>query len=126
MLTTRPPKPLFSIISGLILLRMRNVSDKRRRGNQNTHYIFSNFLFENRDIYEIMWKNFVGPDRPQMTIWPMRITCWLSKATHTLTVCNTYCFPTALMLARRRLKVTFIRTLTLFIIYPFKVIFSKW
>jgi len=29
------------------------------------------FFFENRAVYEIMWKNIVLPDRPQMTniIW---------------------------------------------------------
>ena len=28
-----------------------------------------------------MWKNIVQPDRPQMTIWRMRIACWITKAT---------------------------------------------
>jgi hypothetical protein len=36
-------------------------------------------LFENR---EIMWKNMEYPDRPRMTIWRMRIACWISKATN--------------------------------------------
>ena len=37
----------------------------------------------------------------------MRIVCWIPKATntHTHTVCNTYCFCTATMVARRRLNV---------------------
>ena len=26
------------------------------------------YIFENRAVYEIMWKNMVEPDRPQMTI----------------------------------------------------------
>jgi len=30
-----------------------------------------------------MWKNNVEPDRPQMTIWGMRIACWILKATNT-------------------------------------------
>jgi len=29
-----------------------------------------------------MWKNTVEPDRPQMTIWRMRIACWIPKATN--------------------------------------------
>jgi len=30
------------------------------RENQNTHFMFSNFfVFENRAVYEIMWKNIV-------------------------------------------------------------------
>jgi hypothetical protein len=53
------------IICRWILCRMRNVSDKSCRDNQNTHFMFSN-LFPT--IYEIIWKNMVQPDRPQMTI----------------------------------------------------------
>jgi len=33
-----------------------------------------------------MWNNIVGPDKPQMTIWRMRITCWITKATDTHSV----------------------------------------
>ena len=29
-----------------------------------------------------MWKNIVQSDRPQMKIWPMRIACWITKATN--------------------------------------------
>jgi hypothetical protein len=66
----------FSTISRLILLRMRNVSDKSCRENQNTHFVFSKFFFlENRAVYEIMWKNIVVLGRPHMTIWRMRIAC---------------------------------------------------
>ena len=41
-------------ISRTVLLRMRNVSNKSCRENQNTHFVF---FFENRAIYEVMWKN---------------------------------------------------------------------
>jgi hypothetical protein len=30
-----------------------------------------------------MWKNAVKPDRPQMTVWRMRITRWLPNVTNT-------------------------------------------
>jgi hypothetical protein len=72
---------------------------------------------ENRAGYVIISKNMVEPERPQMTIWRMRVTCWIIKATcaqahtpallptptppphthtHTATeICNTYCFFTA-------------------------------
>jgi len=33
-------------------------------------------------LFEIMWKNIVEPGRPQMTIWPVRVRCWLPKATN--------------------------------------------
>jgi len=48
---------------------MGNVADKIYRETQNTHFILHNFFFaENRAVYEIMWKNTVEPDRPQMTV----------------------------------------------------------
>ena len=54
----------FLIISRWILLRMRSVSDKSCREDQ------------------IMWKNIVEPDRPQMKIGRLRIVCWTPKATN--------------------------------------------
>ena len=38
-------------------------------------------------VYEIMWKTFVGPERPQTSIWRLRISCWINKATNTLSEC---------------------------------------
>ena len=35
----------FLVISGSVLLRMKNVSEKGCRGNQNTHFVFSDFSF---------------------------------------------------------------------------------
>jgi len=49
---------IFMIMSLRILLRMRNVSDKSCRGNQNTYFTVSNFPPENRAIYEIMWEKY--------------------------------------------------------------------
>jgi len=34
-------------------------------------------ISENLAIYEIMWKNIVQPDIPQIAIWCMRIACWV-------------------------------------------------
>jgi len=51
--------------------------------NQNTHFII-NSASENRPFYEAMRKNTAEPDRPQMTIWRMRIACRITKGkTHT-------------------------------------------
>jgi len=69
----------FLIISRSILLRMRNVSDKSCRENQTTHFVFSNFFFENRVVSEIMWKNTVQRARPQMAIRRRRTACWITK-----------------------------------------------
>jgi len=47
-----------------------------------TQFMFKIFFFSRAD-YEIMWKNMVQPDRPQVTVWRMRIACCVSKATKT-------------------------------------------
>jgi hypothetical protein len=46
---------------------MKNVSDKDCRVNQNTHFMFNNFFSENRTFYEIMSKNMVETEGPQLT-----------------------------------------------------------
>jgi len=48
-----------------------------------THILFSvTDFFNKRDLYE---KRIVERDGPQMTIWRMRIACWIIKSliTHT-------------------------------------------
>ena len=47
-----------------------------------THFMFNYFFFENRVVYEKMWKNTVESDRPQTKIWRMCIVCWITKATN--------------------------------------------
>jgi hypothetical protein len=44
----------FMIVSHSVLLRMRNVSDKSFRENQNTHFMNNNLFSENHAVYEIM------------------------------------------------------------------------
>jgi len=56
-----------------------NVAKKIKK---HTFYVQLPFS-ENRSIYEIMSKNIVEPDTPQMTTWRMRIACWITKATNT-------------------------------------------
>ena len=67
------------IISCLVLLRMRNISDKFAE-KVKTHFMFNNLF--NSKLYEIKWKNIVETDRPRMTIWRMHITCTVTKATN--------------------------------------------
>jgi hypothetical protein len=61
---------------------MRNVFEKRCRENQNTHFVFNNFLLGNSALYGKMWKSIVEPGRLQMTILPKRFACWVSKVTN--------------------------------------------
>ena len=37
-------------------------------GKIKTQFMFNNFFSENRAVDEIMWKNMVEKDRPQMTM----------------------------------------------------------
>jgi len=79
-----------------------------RDGSQRHRKKKTNFFSENGGVYEIMWKKVVRPDRALVSIWRMRMACWIPKSTdrHTLTLCNTYCFSTAKMVARTRHNVT--------------------
>jgi len=61
---------------------MRNVSDEFVE-EIKTHILCSISFFENRATYGVMWENIVESDRPHMTIWRMRIVCWIPKATNT-------------------------------------------
>jgi len=45
------------------------------RENQNVHFVFNKFFpSENHAVYEIMWKNIVEREMPQMTIWRMGVS----------------------------------------------------
>jgi len=84
---------------------MRNVSDKSWRENQDTHFMLVKF-FENRAGYEITWNNVIESERPQMTIWPMHISCWVPKATNTHSQYVILpAFPLPYIVARTRLNV---------------------
>ena len=55
------------VTSYLISLRMRDVSDKSLE-KMKTHFTSNIYSFESGTVPEVMWKNIVEPDRPQMTI----------------------------------------------------------
>ena len=73
------------VISRSSLLRMRDISEECCSENQDTHFMLNTFFLEDHTFYEIMWKNSVELDRLQMTIWRMRIACWIPKDTYVLT-----------------------------------------
>jgi hypothetical protein len=52
------------------------------RKSRRTFYVQICFV-ANHAVYKMIWKNIVDPGRPHMTIWCMRITCIISKATNT-------------------------------------------
>ena len=110
----------FMTMSGWILLIMRNVLDKIWRENQNTHFLLSNFFKK----LCCLWDNVktcggVRGTTNDVAIWCIRVACWISKATCTLTwahphmsrpththlhihaqIYNIYCFSTAIMMCK--------------------------
>ena len=74
----------FMIISSLILVRMRNVSDKKCRENQNTHFMFYDFFFRKPCR---LWGNVEKYGRRRQDtdnrIKGRRFTCWVPKSTDT-------------------------------------------
>jgi hypothetical protein len=71
-------------------------------GKIRTRFMFDEFFPEDRVVYEIMWKNTVEPDWPQMPIWRMRIACWIPKAMNTH---SEYVILTATVISRTRLNI---------------------
>jgi len=70
------------IISRSVLLRIRNLADKRCTGNQNTHFMFTNYF---RKIVPF-WDNVENYGRAGEATddnRAKRIACWIPKATNT-------------------------------------------
>jgi hypothetical protein len=74
----------FLIISLSVLLRRRNVTDKSCRENRNTFYTQYILFRKSCRIWDNVEKYCRAGEakRPQMTIWRMRIACWITKATN--------------------------------------------
>ena len=62
------------------------------------------FFFENRSVYEIMWKNSVEPVTPQMTIRRVPNACCIPVYRHTVKICITYGFSTTTLVTRTHLS----------------------
>jgi hypothetical protein len=56
------------IISRSFLRRMKNVLETKFVEKIETHILYSIAFFDNLAIYEIMWKNVLERDRPQLTV----------------------------------------------------------
>jgi len=78
-------KSTFFIISRSVLFKMRHVSEKPCRENQNTHFMFANFFPKIIPFMRKCGKILVERSRPEMTIRRMLILYWISKATKTHT-----------------------------------------
>ena len=64
-------------------LKKRNISDKS--GEKIKTYIVCSITFffpESLAVYEIILSNIAEPDKPQMKLWRMRISCWVTNCKH--------------------------------------------
>jgi hypothetical protein len=79
---------IFIITSLLFLIILRNVLDKGSRENK-THISCSLPFISPKivQLIQIMWKKMVEPDRSHRTIWRIRFTHWLTKATDSQCKC---------------------------------------
>jgi hypothetical protein len=77
-------KIIYECISRLI--KVINYHNARWKPETGILCSLTFFSLENLAVYKIMWKRFVEMDRKQMTIWRMRITCWMNMATDTQSV----------------------------------------
>jgi len=71
--------------------------------------MLSNIFPQNRAVYEIMWGKYgrAGQASDDNIIWRMRFTCSITKARiHAHIIFNSYCFSTATVVTRTRLRVT--------------------
>jgi hypothetical protein len=84
------------------------------------HVLSSVIIFRIR----VVMRKYCRAGQARLTIWRMRIVCWISKATnthihtHTHRFCNTHCFTTATMVLRKRLCYV-IRTLPVWLVKYF-------
>jgi hypothetical protein len=78
------------ITSRSIILRIKKDLDKRSRENQNSHFTSNNCIPKSRAIYEITRRNMLQLNRPQVTIWRMRIAWWITKVTDTRSHTHTH------------------------------------
>ena len=68
----------------LVHLLERKMLQTKVAEKTKTHFRLNNFIFfENLSFYEIMCKNVVQPDSPQMRIRRMRIACCIPQPTNT-------------------------------------------
>jgi len=94
----------FFITSRSVLLRMRNVSDKICREKQNTHFIINIFFRKSCPLWHNLEKYCRAEHATDDNMAQEHCTPDTSGYRHTPTICNSYCFSTATMVARTPLR----------------------
>jgi hypothetical protein len=98
----------FMLPSRWIILRMRNVSEKSCRENQNARLLFCNFLFARSSCS--LRNNVEKCCRARRTIYVYNMAhahCFLdNQDCNTIRLCNIHCFSTAITVTRTRLSIS--------------------
>jgi len=95
------------IFDTISLNSSQNVEFLRQICRENKYHIWCSVIFsENFTAYEVMWKDTVVTDRPQMAIRRMNFAYWITKATNTLRICNNYSLSTVRIVTRTPLNFT--------------------
>jgi len=105
---------------------MRNVSDTVVQNIKTLILRSVNFYFENRALYETLWKTTVQPDRPLKTMW--RTASWIPKATNVyLKYIMVIACPLQQWLHKHAfiLRYTYIACLVATTFYMFKLMYNK-
>ena len=94
---------IFWNMSYSILFRMRNISIEICRRNQNTHFAFINYFFENRAVYEIMWGGYCrAEEATDENIAHAHCKLDTLAYKHTLRTGNSNCFSTTTIFSHKR------------------------
>ena len=91
--TSHADRYTFFIISRSVLLRMRNVSDKSCRENWNSHFISSNVFSKIVPFMRYCGKILYSGSENWKFGSCVLNAGYLRLQTHTLRLCNHYCFP---------------------------------
>jgi len=82
--TLREDQYTFMIESRWVLVRMKNISDKICRENQNTYFIFCKFSCKSCRLWDNVEKYCRYSQATDVNVTRrMRFTCWITKATDT-------------------------------------------
>jgi len=97
----------FLILSRSVLLRRKNISEKKFVLKIKTHFFGFDFVFRKScGLYDNVGKYCRTTETPDDNIAHAHCMLYTKGYKHTLTICNNYCFSTAKIFAQTRLSVT--------------------
>ena len=104
---------LFKCLADFFLI-MRSGTGRNFRRSQIAHFMYNIFFSENRAAYDNVKKYGRARQAADNTTVLCKPDNWGCR--HTLSICNTYCFSTAMIVTRKHLSVLFTRTLPVYLL----------